>query len=258
MKKTLTLAYAGFAYALAMASIAYIIGFLADFGVPKTVNSGQYYNNLWTAVAVNAALVLAFGLHHSITARRSFKARWTRLVPAHLERATYLYMTAIATGILVVLWQPIPITVWQIDADWAAALVIALYLGVWGMMFAATFLVGHLSFFGFAQAWSRVREAPPPNAPFTARYLYAIVRHPISLGWMLVPWLTPHLTVGQLVFALTTTAYVLVATWFEEADLVAELGDQYHDYRRKVPAFVPRLRMSRTRPPEADARASDQ
>ena len=59
---------------------------------------------------------------------------------------------------------------------------------------------------------------------------------------MLVPWLTPHFTVGQLVFALSVMVYVLIATVFEEADLVAEFGDRYRRYRKEAPAFIPRLR----------------
>jgi methanethiol S-methyltransferase len=244
------LAYAGLAYLLAMANIGYIVAFLADFGVPKTVNSGTYDGGLWRAVAINAALVLGFGLHHSVTARTAFKRWWTRYVPDHFERATYLYMTAAATAVLVAYWQPIPITLWRIEALPAVVAMTALYLGIWGTMFAATFQFGHLGFFGLARAVARVRRRPAPEAPFASRWLYGIVRHPISLGWMLAPWVTPHLTVGQLVFAICATIYVLAATGFEEADLIEALGDRYRAYRAEVPAFLPRLRRVSPRPAE--------
>lgn len=238
--KAFTLAYAGIAYVLALANIAYIVGFLADFGVPKGINDGAP-GALWPSVAMNLGLIWLFGLHHSATARRWFKSRWTRIVPPSLERATYLYMTSVATGVLVIFWQPVPITVWQIEGTAAYWAIWAAYLGVWGMMFAATFHFGHFGFFGLAQAWTKVIGRAPTESSFCARWLYGIVRHPISLGWMLTPWLTPHMTVGQIVFAIGTTCYVLVATVFEEADLVAELGDVYLKYRTQVPAFLPRL-----------------
>jgi methanethiol S-methyltransferase len=250
MRNLAILAYAGLAYLLAMANIGYIVAFLADFGVPKTVNSGTYDGDLWRAVAINTALVLGFGLHHSVTARTAFKRWWTRFVPDHLERATYLYMTGVATAVLVVFWQPIPVTLWRIEALPAVVAVTALYLAIWGMMFAVTFHFGHLGFFGLAQAWARVRARPAPEAPFAARWLYGIVRHPISLGWMLAPWVTPHLTVGQLVFAICATAYVLAATGFEESDLIEALGDRYRAYRAEVPAFLPRLRRGAAKAPE--------
>lgn len=248
VSKTFSMTYAGIAYVLALANIAYIVGFLADFGVPKGINDGVP-GALWPSVAVNLGLILLFGLHHSATARRWFKARWTRIVPPSLERATYLYMTALATALLVVLWRPIPITVWQIETSVTYWTIWAIYLAVWGMMFSATFHFGHFGFFGLAQAWSRVTGAGSAETSFCARWLYGIVRHPISLGWMLTPWLTPHMTVGQIVFAIGATIYVLVATVFEERDLVAELGDTYRRYRREVPAFLPRIRSRRSTQP---------
>ncbi|MCC5809229.1 MAG: hypothetical protein JJU06_02550 [Ectothiorhodospiraceae bacterium] len=246
MKKSFILIYAGIAYVLAMGNIAYIVAFLADFGAPKTINSGAFGGDIWQAIVINTLLVLGFGLHHSITARTAFKRWWTRFVPVHLERATYLYMTAAMTALLVMLWQPIPTTLWKIEATWAVAAIITLYLTIWLVMFAATFHFGHFSFFGLAQAWQRVRERQVTGTTFSARYLYAIIRHPISCGWMLAPWATPHMTVGQLVFAASATAYVLIATWFEEADLIDEFGDRYLHYRRTVPAFLPGLRGRRT------------
>lgn len=244
LSKSLILVYAGVAYVLAMANIAYIVGFLADFGVPKGINDGEV-GPFWPSVAINLGLIWVFGLHHSTTARRWFKARWTRLVSPALERATYLYMTALATLALVIFWQPIPLTVWQVDNALGYWAIWAMYLAVWGMMFSATFHFGHFGFFGLAQAWSKVTGNGPSETSFCARWLYGIVRHPISLGWMLTPWLTPHMTVGQIVFAFGATAYVLVATVFEERDLAAELGDTYQRYRRQVPAFLPRARMPR-------------
>lgn len=239
LSKTFTLAYAALAYAVALANIAYIVGFLADFGVPKGINGGTT-GPLWTSVTVNLGLIGLFGLHHSATARRWFKARWTRIVPPSLERATYLYMTALATGALVILWKPIPVTLWQIENPGVCWTIWGAYLGVWGMMFSATFHFGHFGFFGLAQAWARVIGRGVAETSFCAKWLYGVVRHPISLGWMLTPWLTPHMTVGQMVFAFGSAIYVLVATVFEERDLVAELGDTYRRYRRDVPAFLPR------------------
>lgn len=240
MLRLISLKYAVGGYIVSTLAIAYLVAFLADFAVPYTVNSGKAPADPWAAILVNLALVAGFGLHHSITARRSFKARWTRIVPAHLERPTYLYMSALATAALVVLWQPIPTSIWNIEAEWAFWAITAFYLAVWGMMFAATFLLGHFSFFGLSQAWHRLLDKPLPDLPFSSRLLYGVVRHPISLGWMLVGWITPHMTLGQLIFALSVTAYVLIATVFEERDLIAELGQTYRDYRARVPAFLPR------------------
>lgn len=150
-------------------------------------------------------------------------------------------MTAGMTFLLVTLWRPIPMTIWRVDQPILAGVIVTFYLDVWLLMLASTFHFGHLSFFGLQQALDRFRQQPEESTTFTARYLYALVRHPISLGWMLVPWLIPHLTVGQLTFAVSTAVYVLIATRFEESDLIEELGNRYLKYCKQVPAFIPGL-----------------
>ena len=232
------LVYALIAYLVATASLFYIMGFLADFGVPKGISDGEP-TMLWVAGPVDAGLVALFGLHHSITARTSFKRWWTKIIPAPIERATYLLMTAMMTVMLVVFWQPIPITVWEVQSEWIDGVIYAAYLAVWMMMSAATFHFGHFGFFGLAQAWQNFRQSPPKPSSMTAQYLYALIRHPISLGWMLAPLVTPHLTVGHVVFAASTFVYIMLATPFEEADLIDALGKPYIDYRKRVPALVP-------------------
>lgn len=240
LMKRFYLAYAILGYAAGLASIAYLVGFLADFGVPKGISDGKA-GGILPAAALDTGLVLLFGLHHSLTARTAFKRWWTRFVPPPIERATYLFMSAAMVAGLVALWRPIPVTLWHVEAAWAVTAIYAAYLGVWALMVAATFHFGHLGFFGISQAWDHLRGRAARPGTMTARYLYALVRHPISTGWMLTPFLVPHLTLGHAVFGLAAAAYILVATPFEEADLEAELGADYGRYRERVPAFFPRF-----------------
>ena len=210
MANVFFLIYSAIGYIIGLASLAYLFGFLIDFGVPKGVNDGEIHS-IWTSILVNACLVLGFGLHHSITARSSFKRWWTQWIPQPIERATYVFMTAALTFVVVFFWKPIPITIWILENTYSVA-ILAAYAATWMMMAASTFHFGHFGFMGLQQAWDRLIDRPAGPVPFTARYLYALVRHPISLGWMLMPWLTPHMTVGQLVWAVAVTVYVLAAT----------------------------------------------
>lgn len=241
MTKFLFLLYAAIAYFLGSASLAYLAGFLIDFGVPKGINGGEAHS-IWISILIDSALVLAFGLHHSVTARSSFKRCWTQWIPQPIERATYIYMTVVVTFIVVYFWQPIPITIWQIENQAGSILMLTAYAATWLMMTASTFHFGHFGFFGLRQAWDRYLDRPAASVPFTARYLYSLVRHPISLGWMLMPWFAPHMTVGHLVWALSVAIYVLIATKYEEADLIREIGDGYLKYQVDVPSFVPGTR----------------
>ena len=244
IRKSMMLIYALIAYVIATASLVYTMGFLADFGVPKGISDGEA-TTPWVAIFVDGGLVGLFGLHHSITARTSFKRWWTKIIPAPIERATYLYMTAIMTALLVIFWRPVPITIWQVQSELATGFIYVAYLAVWTMMSAATFHFGYFGFFGLAQAWQNFRQSPPKASSMKARYLYALVRHPISLGWMLAPLVMPHLTVGHIVFAASTFVYIMLATPFEEADLIDALGKPYIDYRNRVPTFVPFMKRRR-------------
>ncbi|WP_286829834.1 MULTISPECIES: methyltransferase family protein [Kordiimonas] len=238
MKKTLFLVYAIVGYLIGQASLLYIFGFLIDLAVPKGISDGNQLSPLM-ASAIDLPLIMAFGLLHSIMARASFKRWWTQFVPSPIERPTYLLVTAGATAALVWFWQPIPITIWHVEAHWGQVAFYGAYGLAWCMMLAATFHFGHFDFFGLARAWTEFRKAPAESKKMSIRFLYALVRHPISLGWMIMPFLTPHFTLGHLVFAVGVLAYVMAATPFEEADLIDELGDEYRQYRKQVPAFLP-------------------
>jgi methanethiol S-methyltransferase len=63
------------------------------------------------------------------------------------------------------------------------------------------------------------------------------------LGFNVAFWAAPAMTAGHLLFAAATTGYILIALQLEEHDLTAALGDQYHQYRRRVPILIPGLRL---------------
>jgi len=241
LKSPIFLAYAIGGYIVGQLSLMYLMGFFIDVAVPKGISAGVI-TSPFSAVLIDVALVLVFGLHHSITARASFKRWWTMFIPAPIERATYLFMTAAMTAGLVYFWHPIPITIWKVDGLWAINAFYVAYGLVWTMMLFATFQFGHLDFFGVRQAWVNFRKHPPQPNGITIGLLYALVRHPISLGWMIAPLMTPHLTVGHVVFSGAAFLYIIAATPFEEADLIEELGNRYRQYRKHTPAYFPWFR----------------
>ena len=237
MARIAAFAYGIATYVLLVGTLGYIIAFLGNFGVPKTIDSGTP-GDPWTALAVNVALLGLFGLQHSGMARRGFKAWWARILPPRLERNTFNLATCVAFWILFALWQPLPQVVWEVHGAAATVIQGIGWLG-WTILLLATFMVNHFELFGLSHAWNNLKARPEKQIPFRKVGFYHVVRHPIQLGVLIGVWATPVMTVGHLVFAGVATLYILVALQLEERDLLTQFGDTYADYRRSVPMLLP-------------------
>ncbi|MDQ2702063.1 MAG: isoprenylcysteine carboxylmethyltransferase family protein [Pseudomonadota bacterium] len=242
MLRILALLYAVACYALFLAVILYAIPFVAGFGVPRHIDNG-IATPLATALAIDVALLLLFAVQHSGMARPGFKRWWTRIVPAPIERSTYVLLSSLALALLFWQWRPLPQVIWHVDAEPVRLALFALSASGWLLVVASTFLINHFDLFGLRQVWFHARGRQPDlETPFVTRAFYRIVRHPLMLGFLVAFWATPTMSLGHLLFAVATTGYILVAVKFlEERDLVAIYGDTYRDYQRRVPMLVPKV-----------------
>ena len=240
MSRFLTLTYGTVSYLLFFGCFLYSIGFVGDFAiVGKTVDSGEVLP-LAGALLVNLFALTVFALQHSIMARPAFKKVWTRIIPEPIERSTYVLASTAALAFLYAVWAPIPAIVWDVQNSVGHAALTGVYLGGWGLLLLATFQLDHFDLFGLRQVWLHARGKRYTNHPFATPGLYKWVRHPIYLAWFIIFWATPTMTVGHLLLAVVTTAYIVVATLIEEGDLKAHFGDVYRRYMETTPRFLPR------------------
>lgn len=239
------LGYAALAYGAFLLSAGWAIGFLAGRGAPTSVD-GPATRPAWAAIAIDAALLLAFALHHSVAARADFKRRLTRLIPASAERSTYVLAASLLLLALLWWWQPVPAVIWHLGPPWSAAIWVVYAVG-WVIVVWSTFMVDHADFLGLKQAYRHVRRAAYRPPEFVQRSLYRWCRHPMMLGLAIAFWATPHMTAGHLFFAVAATAYIVVGIRFEERALRVELGAEYQEYASRVPALVPTPRRMRVR-----------
>jgi poly(3-hydroxybutyrate) depolymerase/protein-S-isoprenylcysteine O-methyltransferase Ste14 len=223
--------YAHLCNAAAQASLLYLAGFLANAGVPKSVDVGS--GPLGPALLVDVAVLVLFGVQHSAMARSRFHAAWAARLPPELERSSYVLASALVLGLAFWLWRPIPLLVYELESSAARALAWALFGMGWLLVGCAALSLGARELFGLA-------DAEVPGA-LRMPWLYRRVRHPLQAGFLLALWAAPSLTFGHALLAAGLSAYIAIGLRFEERDLVRRFGSAYEEYRRRVPALLPRL-----------------
>jgi protein-S-isoprenylcysteine O-methyltransferase Ste14 len=251
-KRIAFFAYGVIAHGGFLAVFLYLVGFLGNFGVPKSIDSGPT-RPLWQALLIDGLLLGFFAVQHSVMARPGFKRWWTRFVPQPIERSTYVMISNVLMAAILWFWQPIGGTVWSVQDTTARGVLYALFgLGCLQVV-VSSLLINHFDLFGTRQVWFYLRGQDYKPLPFEVPGTYKLVRHPLYVGWLMTFWATPTMTAAHLVFAALTTAYILIAIQFEERDLVTVYGRTYTEYRKRVPMLIPRFG-SKPQSPHIEAR----
>jgi protein-S-isoprenylcysteine O-methyltransferase Ste14 len=229
-------------YLFFFVTFLYAIGFVGNVVVPKSLDSGAT-DPLTTALTIDLALLSLFAVQHSLMARQGFKRLLTRVIPAAAERSTYVLASSLALLLLFWQWRPLGGVVWDVPHQAGRAVLYAGFAFGWTLVFVATIVINHFDLFGLRQTWRGFRGEEQQELRFATPFLYRIVRHPLYVGWFFAFWSTPTMTMTHLLFAVMTTAYILVAIQLEERDLL-RAHPEYAEYRRRVPMLVPAWRRS--------------
>jgi protein-S-isoprenylcysteine O-methyltransferase Ste14 len=245
MKRWLFTIYGVTCHLLFFATFAYLLGFVGNVLVPKSIDSSPSAS-VATAVAIDLLLIAAFALQHSIMARPAFKRIWARIIPQPIERSTYVLASCIVTIVLIWRWQAVNKVIWEVQHPVARSLLWGLFATGWLLVPLVSLMIDHFDLFGTRQVWLFLRGREYTHGPFRTPMLYQRIRHPLYVGWATAFWVTPTMTLGHLLFAAAMTSYMALAVRVEERDLVEHFGRQYEDYQRRVPMFVPRLSRERS------------
>jgi protein-S-isoprenylcysteine O-methyltransferase Ste14 len=236
--KFIAFLYGLVAYFAFFGTILYAIGFVMGLVVPKTIDTGAP-SSTTEALIANLVLMSLFAVQHSVMARKQFKEWWTQYVPKSVERSTYVLFASLTLMLLFWQWLPMPAIVWQIEDPGIALAIAATSLIGWVIVFTSTFLINHFELFGLHQVANNLTGRDMPTPRFRTPLYYKFVRHPIYLGFIIAFWAAPTMTVGHLLFAAVTTAYIFVGIMLEERDLIDLFGDDYRRYRDRVSMLLP-------------------
>lgn len=230
--------YGVVSYIVFLGTFGYTLGFVGNLVVPITLD-GKVLMPIGQALLVDLVLLGGFAVQHSVMARPFFKSWLTRFLPESAERSTYVLFSSLALFGLFIFWQPLGGVVWDTETPMLRSAIYGAFALGWLLVLGSSFLINHFDLFGLRQVWRHLVQKPYTRLEFGTPGPYKLVRHPLYLGWLLAFWSTPTMTGTHLLFALSTTAYILTAIRFEERDLVNTLGDDYRRYRERVPMILP-------------------
>ncbi len=240
MARTAALIYGLVCYVMFLGVYLYAIGFMGNFVVPKAIDSGAD-GSLGQAILINVLLLGVFAIPHTIMARPTFKRWWTKMVPEPIERSTYVLVSNLALILLFWQWRPMGGMIWNVENSIGRMILWGLFGLGWLLVLLSTLQINHLDLFGMRQVWLFFRGKPYTAVKLVTPVFYKHVRHPLYVGWIIAFWATPTMTAAHLLFALATTAYILIAIQFEERNLAEAHGEGYIKYRERTPMLVPRL-----------------
>ena len=181
--KTLALVYGAFCYLIFLVTTLWVIGFVGNVFVPKTIDAGPSASFV-NAVLIDALLLGLFALQHSVMARSAFKQWWTTIIPQSIERSTYVLFASLLLLLLYWQWLPIPGTIWNVEHTAGGVFLQGLYWVGWLIVFLSTFLINHFDLFGLRQVYLNWRGVEYTHVSMKTPVLYKLVRHPLMLGFL--------------------------------------------------------------------------
>ena len=238
--KLFVMLYGVLSYLLFFLVFVCFIAFVGDFFVPQVIAS-ESVMDASNALLIDLGLILLWGVQHTVMARGWFKEAIAGVIPKHVERSTYVLVSAVVLAFLMYFWQPMEGVLWQIESSTLQQMIWGLFAIGWLLVFVATFLTDHFDLFGLRQTWLYYVGKSYTSVKFTERLFYRSIRHPMMLGLLIAFWAVPRMTTDHLVFSAGMTVYIIIGIYFEERGLARTIGAAYQEYQGRTSKIIPKI-----------------
>jgi protein-S-isoprenylcysteine O-methyltransferase Ste14 len=229
--------YTILAFIFFVGNLGTYLPFLNDF-FPYQIDSSVGAFSI-KGLFINILLIALFAIQHSTMARQWFKKYLIKWLPESIERSVYVFSSSMILLILMIFWQPMTSSLWQIENTIGQTIIWIVFALGWSLLFLSSFIINHFDLFGLRQTYLAFIQKEYTNLPFQIKSLYKTVRHPLYLGFILGLWATPVMTIGHLILALGFTSYIFIGIYFEERDMYQNFGEKYRTYQESTAKIIP-------------------
>ncbi len=238
MIRIVFLIYGIIAYIFTCFSILYLIGFVGNIYVPKSINTGTPTHHL-KAFLINIILLAIFIIQHNAMAREKFKKWSYQYIPKPIERSTFSLISCMSILLIFWQWRPMTEVIWSIENGYISTAITLLFFVGWILALYSTFMIDHFHLFGLRQVYLYYKKGAIPPLIFKIRGPYKYVRYPILLGFFIALFSTSYMTVGHLLFSLSLSLLILNGMRLKDKDFIKLNPKKFSAYKNRVNAIIP-------------------
>ena len=175
-----------------------------------------------------------FAIQHSILSSRTCKNKCYSLgISPRAYRLVYVILAIAITSIWLGFIHSLPNQgVYEIHGVWRWFFYGLQLAGLWVFILALRPID--------VPAFLGLRAFKDQIEPFIEAGIYRHIRHPMYSGILLIFIAMPVQSINSLNFYACVTLYFIIGSRLEERRMIAD-HPEYKDYRKRVPAFIPRL-----------------
>ena len=238
MRRIAFLLYGVFAYIISFLSLCYLIGFIGNLYVPKSIDTGST-STFKEAFLINLTLLLIIFLQHTVMSREMFKTWICQFIPEPIERSTFCLLSSSLFLLLFWQWRPITGVVWSIETSVFSTIINLFFYGGWIFALYSTFMINHFHLFGLRQVYMNLKTGAIPSIPFKIRGPYKYVRYPVLLGFLIALYSAVHMTIGHLLFSIIMSFLIINGIRLKDKDFLRLHSKKFLAYKNRVNAIIP-------------------